>query len=90
VYRITTLVGGPGGSLARDQGLFLGVEGFLVALALLFGIACHPGVFTWDRNRDTADESLPFVAGNLEEVSRVYKEQDRVLARNASTRVMVV
>jgi hypothetical protein len=91
-YRVAALEGGLGGRVSRDQGMFVGLEGIFVMLALVAGSLCNPGVFLWTGRQDAADENAPFVeqGSNVDELSRVYKEQDRTLARNSSTRVMVI
>jgi len=100
VYRVASLAGGIGGKVARNQALFVGVEGVLVMLALVAaGVACHPGLILWDERMRT-EEDAPFVGGqqlqqqgsgngHLEEMGKIYTEQEKVIERNTSVRVQM-
>lgn len=88
-FRVAEYAEGFRGPLARGggEGLFLGLEGFLVGYALLAIVGCHPALFLKDGKMVSRIESEPFVGidgvgstgGNgdherdLEELSKVYQ-----------------
>ncbi|KAL0939134.1 sphingoid long-chain base transporter RSB1 [Colletotrichum truncatum] len=88
-FRVAEYAGGFRGRLATgEEGLFVGLEGFLVAYALVAVVACHPALFLRDGKMVTRSEAEPFVGGNgspagaaamreheagLEELSKVYQ-----------------
>ncbi|KAK1729359.1 hypothetical protein CaCOL14_002635 [Colletotrichum acutatum] len=88
-FRVAEYAEGFQGPLARagGEGLFLGLEGFLVGYALLAIVGCHPALFLKDGKMVSRIESEPFVGidgvgstgGNgdherdLEELSKVYQ-----------------
>ncbi|KAK0381564.1 sphingoid long-chain base transporter RSB1 [Colletotrichum paranaense] len=88
-FRVAEYAEGFRGPLARGggEGLFLGLEGFLIGYALLAIVGCHPALFLKDGKMVSRIESEPFVGidgvgstgGNgdherdLEELSKVYQ-----------------
>lgn len=97
-FRIAEYAEGFRGPLATGgEGLFVGLEGFLVGYALLAIVGCHPALFLKDGKMVSRIESEPFVGvdnvgsvgngeheRNLEEVSKVYKrhhEEEERLSR---------
>ncbi|KAK1981429.1 sphingoid long-chain base transporter RSB1 [Colletotrichum cereale] len=88
-FRIAEYAEGWGGPLATTggEGLFIGLEGFLVGYALLAIVGCHPALFLQDGKMVSRIEAEPFVgidgAGSvgqgaeherdLEEMSKVYQ-----------------
>ncbi|KAI9772732.1 MAG: hypothetical protein M1840_000327 [Geoglossum simile] len=66
VFRVAELAGGWSGSLMKNQGLFIGLEGVMVIVAALVLIAFHPGlcfkagyeVDDSEKNRRTGEDSV--------------------------------
>ncbi|OHE96999.1 sphingoid long-chain base transporter RSB1 [Colletotrichum orchidophilum] len=98
-FRVAEYAEGFRGPLARGggEGLFLGLEGFLVGYAVLAIVGCHPALFLKDGKMVSRIESEPFVgidivgsAGHvgherdLEALSKVYQrhyEEEQRLSR---------
>ncbi|KAK1600257.1 sphingoid long-chain base transporter RSB1 [Colletotrichum navitas] len=87
-FRVAEYAEGWGGPLATGgEGLFVGLEGFLVGYALLAIVGCHPALFLKDGKMVSRIEAEPFVGihvtgsvgqgveheRDLEEMSKVYQ-----------------
>ncbi|GKT41992.1 sphingoid long-chain base transporter RSB1 [Colletotrichum spaethianum] len=87
-FRIAEYAEGWRGPLATSgEGLFIGLEGFLVGYALLAIVGCHPALFLKDGKMVSRIEAEPFVGidsvgsvgqrgeheRDLEELSKVYQ-----------------
>lgn len=74
-YRIAELKGGytgPGSQLIRDQGLFIGLEGVLIVVAVYFLAIAHPGPVLDTATRSESEGRL-VESGQLAEVSAAGK-----------------
>lgn len=88
-YRIAALAGGLRGGMYRSEAVFLGVEGVLVAVAMVLGVLCHPGWTLGVRGGRRVEGGLPAIKesereGELEEVARVYREQEDIMRKSLS------
>jgi hypothetical protein len=88
-YRIAEFSGPLNSGLAANESAFIGLEGFFVAYALVALVVFHPGVFMDDgksRAHAYVEDRLPFFnhQNNLEEVRRVYIEQERRISGNSA------
>ncbi|EFQ26196.1 sphingoid long-chain base transporter RSB1 [Colletotrichum graminicola] len=87
-FRVAEYAEGWGGPLAMGgEGLFVGLEGFLVCYALLAIVGCHPALFLKDGKMVSRIEAEPFVGihvtgsvgqgaeheRDMEEMSKVYQ-----------------
>ncbi|KAK2022388.1 hypothetical protein LX32DRAFT_657734 [Colletotrichum zoysiae] len=82
-FRVAEYAGGWGGPLATgggEEGLFIGLEGFLVGYALLAIVGCHPALFLKDGKTVSRIESEPFVGVDGPGGVRQGLEHERDLA----------
>ncbi|OBR15658.1 Sphingoid long-chain base transporter RSB1 [Colletotrichum higginsianum IMI 349063] len=84
---LLTIAPGPLATGGGGEGLFVGLEGFLVAYALAVVVGCHPALFLRDGKMVSRIEAEPFVGidgvggavrgaeheRDLEELSKVYQ-----------------
>ncbi|TEA16587.1 Uncharacterized protein C8034_v012383 [Colletotrichum sidae] len=94
-FRVAEYAEGFAGALARDgEGMFVGLDGFLVAYALVAVVGCHPAVFLGDGivgdertaagGRLAPGREMGEAEAGLEELRKVYRvhcEEEERLSR---------